>query len=84
MKKPVCEGDDTSRGDRVISASSSVNLNERKAAVKGDSLMRDADWTCGTDEYCRMDMLEVPLQPSQIDSETVGEAVTKVDQDNQK
>jgi hypothetical protein len=47
------------------------------------SLMRDADWTRGTDEYYRMGVLEVPLQPSQIDSETVAEVVTKADQENQ-
>ncbi|KQR74153.1 hypothetical protein ASG35_20400 [Burkholderia sp. Leaf177] len=36
MKKPVCEGDDTSHGGKVKSASSAFNLNGRKAAVKGD------------------------------------------------
>jgi hypothetical protein len=47
------------------------------------SLMRDADWTRGTDEYYRMGALDVPPQPSQIDSETVAEVVTKTDQENQ-
>jgi uncharacterized Zn-binding protein involved in type VI secretion len=36
MKKPICKGDETSHGGVVISASSSFNLNGRKAAVKGD------------------------------------------------
>jgi hypothetical protein len=79
MRKPVCEGEDASHGGRIVSTSSSFNLDERKAAVEGDSLVRDADWTRGTDEYCRMDTLEVPLRPSHIESETVGEVVTMVD-----
>jgi hypothetical protein len=45
--------------------------------------MRDADWTRGTDEYYRTGALEVPPQPSQVDSETVAEVVTKTDQENQ-
>jgi uncharacterized Zn-binding protein involved in type VI secretion len=36
MKKPVCEGDPTSHGGVVKAASSSFNLNGRKAAIKGD------------------------------------------------
>jgi uncharacterized Zn-binding protein involved in type VI secretion len=36
MTKPVCIGDKTSHGGVVRTASSSFDLNGRKAAVKGD------------------------------------------------
>jgi uncharacterized Zn-binding protein involved in type VI secretion len=36
MKKPACEGDSTSHGGKIITASSSYLFNGRKAAVLHD------------------------------------------------
>ncbi|OXC76564.1 Transmembrane protein [Caballeronia sordidicola] len=47
-------------------------------------LIRDADWTQTNDAYYREGELTMPPAPSQIDSETVAEVVTKADQERQK